>query len=81
MCRMLTYFKIIHNSELVIDPSDPKMDANGFDRRDWMPSEFGNESKEGVELTCSMRHHIGIIFLTRAKVDAYRVSNAVTRRY
>ena len=39
--HIFTYWKKYHNTELVYDPSDPVVDENDFERRDWVSSEFG----------------------------------------
>ena len=45
--HIFAYLKKYHNTELVYDPSDPVVDENDFERRDWASSEFGHvEGKE-----------------------------------
>ena len=45
--HIFAYLKKYHTSELVYDPSEPVVDENDFERRDWASSEFGHE--EGKE--------------------------------
>ena len=40
--HIFAYLKKYHNTELVYDPSDPVVDENDFERRDWASSEFGH---------------------------------------
>ena len=45
LIHLLNFFSYIikhHNSELVIDPSDPGVDKSLFERNDWASSEFGH---------------------------------------
>ena len=45
--HIFAYLKKYHNTELVCDPSDPVVDENDFERRDWASLEFGHvEGKE-----------------------------------
>ena len=45
--HIFAYLKKYHNAELVYDPSDPVVEMNDFERRDWTASEFGHI--EGME--------------------------------
>ena len=38
--HIFAYLKKYHNTELVYDPSDPVVDENDFERRDWESSEL-----------------------------------------
>ena len=77
--HIFAYLKKYHNTELVYDPSDPVVDENDFERRDWASSEFGHvEGKE--ELQASMPEPRGHGFIIRAKVDAEHASDTVSRR-
>ena len=45
--QIFGYLKKYHNAELVFDPSDPTINEQDFERRDWTSSEFGHvEGKE-----------------------------------
>ena len=73
------YLKKYHNTELVYDPSDPVVDENDFERRDWASSEFGHvEGKE--EFPAKMPEVRGHGFIMSAKVDADHASDTVSRR-
>ena len=64
--HIFAYLKKYHNTELVYDPSDPVVDENDFDRRDWASSEFGHvEGKE--EFPANMPERRGHGFIMRAK--------------
>ena len=43
---MFAYLKKHHNSEMVVDPSEPDVDMNDFPREDWSLSIYGNVSEE-----------------------------------
>ena len=45
--HMFAYLKKNHNAEMMFDPSDPDIDPNDFQRRDWEATEFGDEL-EGI---------------------------------
>ena len=77
--HIFAYLKKYHNTELVYDPSDPVVNENDFERRDWASSEFGHvEGKE--EFPAKMPEPRGHGFIMRAKVDAYHASDTVSRR-
>ena len=77
--HIFAYLKKYHNTELVYDPSDPVVDENDFERRDWASSEFGHvEGKE--EFPANMPEPRGHGFIMRAKVDADHASDTVSRR-
>ena len=45
--QIFGYLKKYHNAELIFDPSDPTIDEQDFERRDWTSSEFRHvEGKE-----------------------------------
>ena len=76
--HIFAYLKKYHNTELVYDPSDPVVDENNFERRDWASSEFGHvEGKE--EFPAKMPEPRGHGFIMRAKVDADHASDTVSR--
>ena len=72
------YLKKYHNSEMVFDPSDPTIDEESFERRDWTSSEFGLNLTE--EMPTNMPESRGLGFVMRAYVDADHASNTITRR-
>ena len=77
--HMFAYLKKHHNTELVFDPSDPVVDENSFEERDWTTSEFGHlQGKE--DLPPNMPQPRGFGFVIRAKVDADHAADTVTRR-
>ena len=77
--HIFAYLKKYHNTQLVYDPSDPVVDENDFERRDWASSEFGHvEGKE--EFPTKMTKPRGHGFIMRAKVDADHASDTVSRR-
>ena len=48
LCRMFACLKKHHNTELLLHPSNPSVDASDFERRAWMSSEFGRVLNEGT---------------------------------
>ena len=77
--HIFAYLKKYHNTELVYDPSDPVVDENDFEQRDWVSSEFGHvEGKE--EFPVNMPEPRGHGFIIRVKVDADHASDTVSRR-
>ena len=77
--HIFSYLKKYHNTELVYDPSDPVVDENDFERRDWASSEFGHvEGKE--EFPANMPEPRGHGFIMRAKMDADHASDTVSRQ-
>ena len=47
--QIFGYLRKYHNAELVFDPSDPTINEQDFDRRDWASSEFRHvEGKEDL---------------------------------
>ena len=77
--HIFAYLKKYHNTELVYDPSDPFMDENDFERRDWASSEFGYMEGE-KEFSAKIPEPRGHGFIMRAKVDANHASDTVSRR-
>ena len=77
--HIFAYLKKYHNTELVYGPSDPVVDENDFERRDWASSEFGHvEGKK--EFPANMPEPRGHGFIMRAKVDADHASDTVSRQ-
>ena len=60
--QIFAYLKKYHNAELVYDPSNPVVEMNDFERRDWMASEFGHiEGKEEYPPNMPEPHGMGFI--------------------
>ena len=77
--QIFGYLKKYHNAELVFDPSDPTIDEQDFEKKDWTSSEFGHiEGRK--ELPPNMPEPRGMGFTIVAKVDVDHASNTVTRR-
>jgi hypothetical protein len=77
--HMFAYLKKYHNTEMVFDPSDPVVDPDQFERKDWTSSEFGHvDGKE--ELPPNAPTPRGLGFTITAKVDADHASDTLTRR-
>ena len=77
--HIFAYLKKYQNTELVYDPSDPVVDENDFERRDWASSEFGHVEGE-EEFPAKMPEPRGHGFIMRAKVDADHASDTISRR-
>ena len=76
--QIFGYLKKYHNAELVFHPSDPTINEQDFERRDWASSVFKHvEDKE--ELPSNMPEPKGLGFTIAAKVDADHASDTVTR--
>ena len=43
---IFAYHRKYHNSEMVLDPSDPVVDKRQFEEKDWNSSEFGSRTEE-----------------------------------
>ena len=77
--QIFGYLRKYHNAELVFDPSDPTINEQDFERRDWASSEFGHvEDKE--DLPPNMPEPRALGFTIVAKIDADHASHTVTRR-
>jgi hypothetical protein len=77
--HIFSYLKSHHNAELVLDPSDPAVDEDLFEQRDWTTSEFGHI--QGIEeKPDNMPLPRGQAFVIRAKVDADHATDTVSRR-
>ena len=77
--HIFAYLRNYHNTELVYDLSDPVVEQDVFERRDWTSSEFGAEQgKEAVP--SNMPELRGLGFVMCAKVDADHASDMITRR-
>ena len=77
--QVFSYLQKYHNSDLVLNPSDPVIDKSLFEWKDWTSSEFGNVKRK-EELTPKKPHPRGLGFVLQAKVDAHHAADIVTRR-
>jgi hypothetical protein len=77
--HIFAYLKKYHNTEMVFDPSDPVINEDEFERKDWTSSEFGHVSGE-EERPPNAPQPRGLSFTIRAKVDADHAADTVTRR-
>ena len=76
--HIFAYLRKYHNTELVYDLSDPVVEQDVFERRDWTSSEFGSvQGKE--EIPPHMPEPRGLGFALRAKVNADHASDMITR--
>ena len=76
--HILAYLRKYHNTELIYDPSDPVVEHDVFELRDWTSSEFGTvQGKE--EVPSNMPEPRGLGFIMHAKVDADHASDTITR--
>ena len=77
--QIFGYLKKYHNAELIFDPSNPTINEQDFEKKDWTSSEFGHvEGRE--ELPPNMPEPRGMGFTIVVKVDVDHASNTVTRR-
>ena len=77
--HIFAYLRKYHNTVLVYDPSDPVVEQDVFERRDWTSSEFGAvQGKE--EVPSNMPEPRGLGFIMHVKVDADHTSDTITRR-
>ena len=79
LLHIFAYLKKFHNTELVLDPSDPVIDYGDFDKKDWTSSEFGHVDGE-EQVPSNMPQSRGMGFVMHALVDADHTSDTVTRR-
>jgi hypothetical protein len=77
--NIFSYLKVLHNTEMVLDPSDPAINELQFEKRDWTSSEFGHLQGKEV-LPGKYPQPRGLGFVMRAKVDADHAGDTVTRR-
>ena len=72
------HLNLHHNAEMVFDPSDPAIDENLFDKKDWASSEFGSELSE--QFPPNMPEPRGLGFVMSACADADHAADTTTRR-
>ena len=77
--QIFGYLKKYHNMELVFDPSNPTINEQDFEKKDWTSSEFGHV-KGREELPPNMPKPRGMGYTIVAKVDVDHASDTVTRR-
>ena len=65
--HIFAYLRKYHNTELVYDPSDPVVEQDVFERRDWTSSEFGTEQGK-EEVPSNMPEPRGLGFVMHAKL-------------
>ena len=76
--HIFAYLHKYHNTELVYDPSDPVVEHDVFEWRDWTSSEFGAvQGKE--EIPSNMPEPRGQGFIMCVKVDADHASDTIAR--
>ena len=76
--HIFAYLRKYHNTELVYDLSDPVVEQDIFERRDFTSSEFGSvQGKE--EIPSNMPELRGLGFIMRAKVNVDHASDTMTR--
>ena len=76
---MFSHLRKYHNTEIVFDPSEPDLDTNLFQRKDWLSSKFGHlEGKEELSRNIPQPRVLG--FIMSAKVDIGHAADTVTRR-
>lgn len=79
LLHLFAYLKPHHNTEIVYDPTEPEIDPEQFERKDWTSSEFGCvEGQEAIPENAPEPRGRG--FVIRAKVDADHASDTVSRR-
>jgi hypothetical protein len=66
-----------HNAEMVFDPTEPEIDEDQFQRRDWANSIYGDIEEE---LPSNMPPALGRGFRMRTYVDSDHAAETVTRR-
>ena len=77
--NIFAHLKKYHNTKLTFDPSDPVLNYDLFEVKDWTTSEFGHlQRKEAIPGNAPTPRGLG--FVMHAKVDADHASNTVTRR-
>ena len=77
--HIFAYLRKYHNTELVNDPSDPVVEQDVFEPKDWTSSEFGSvQGKE--EVPPNMPEPRGLGFEMCAKVDADHTLDMITRQ-
>ena len=76
--HIFAYLHKYHNTELVYDPSDPVVEHDDFEQRDWISSEFGAvQGKEEIPSNMPEPRRQG--FTMHAKVNADHASDTVMR--
>ena len=71
------YLKQNDNAEMVLDPTDPDIDEEAFEREDWTHSVY---TRREEELPSNAPEPRGFGFKIRAYVDSDHAGNVITRR-
>jgi hypothetical protein len=74
--HMFAYLKIMHNTEMVFDPSEPDIDETAFEKQDWTHTAY-KQNKE--ELHANTKEPRGFGFKIRAYIDADHAGDSITR--
>ena len=78
LLHIFTYIHKYHNTKLVYDPSDPVVEHDVFEQRDWASSELGTvQGKE--EIPPDMPEPRGQGFTMHVKVNADHALDTITR--
>ena len=77
--HIFSYLKEYHNTELVLDPSEPIIDNSMFKRKNWTSSKFGHIDGEESILT-NAHEPRGIGFIINSQVDGDLAGEIVTRQ-
>ena len=65
--HIFAYLRKYHNTELVYDPSDPVVEQDVFEERDWASSEFGSvQGKEEIPSNMPELRELGFIMRARS---------------
>ena len=75
--HIFAFVKSHHNSEMVLDPSEPTMNIEEFNNEDWDHTVYGN-TKEDIPSNAPKPRGFG--FTMRAFVDSDHAGKSVTRR-
>ena len=75
--HIFAYLKNKHNTELVLDPSEPDINLNLFQEEDWTHSQYGSEKED---LPPNMPKPLGQGVKLVAYVDSDHAGDSITRR-
>ena len=76
--HVFAYLRQHHNTELVFDPSDPAVNKDEFEEKDWASTALGH-IQGSEELPANMPQPRGLGFKMRAKTDSDHAADTVTR--
>ena len=81
LLHVLTYLKKHMNTEMVFDPSEPKIDMSSFQRQDWSYLIYSSPGEDLTEaLSPNIPKPLGHGFRIRCVVDADHAGESLTRR-